>query len=277
MKTALGKGLGALIPEKKGREIAEVEIGRIASGREQPRKVFRDSSLKELAQSIKEKGILQPVLLRRERDGSFSLIAGERRVRAARLAGMKKVPAIIREAGPQDSLEIALVENIQREDLNPIDTAKALQRLLKSFGLTQEKLSGKVGMERATVANYIRLLKLPDEVKKLVNEGALSMGHARAILAVSGARAQVEAARKIVARGLSVREAEQLSKKRPEGKKEKPAARAARRDPHVADLEDKLKKSLGTMVSISHKGKKGKIEIEYYSLEELDRLLEILM
>jgi ParB family chromosome partitioning protein len=273
VKTALGKGLGALIPEKKGREIVEVELKRIASGREQPRKVFRDASLKDLARSIKEKGILQPVLLMREQDGSFSLIAGERRVRAARLAGLESIPAIVREADPQDALEMALVENIQREDLNPIETAQALRRLMKRFGLTQEKLSEKVGMERATVANYLRLLKLPDEVRKLVNDGALSMGHARALLSINGATAQTEAARRIIKRGLSVREAERLSGKKAEGRKKT----APPRDPHVASLEDRLIKSLGTKVRIHHKSRKGRIEIEYYSLEELDRLIDILM
>lgn len=273
MKAALGKGLGALIPEKKGKEIIEVELARIAAGAEQPRRTFREEPLNDLARSIKEKGILQPVLLKREGDGSFSLIAGERRVRAARLAGLERVPAIVREADPEDALEVALIENIMREDLNPIETAQGLARLMKSFGLTQERLSEKVGMERATAANYLRLLKLPDEVRRLVAEGSLSMGHARAILAIEGAQAQTEAARKVVSKGLSVREAEALAARKPAAKR----AKAAARDPHIASLEEKLKKSLGTKVKIAHSGKRGRIEIEYYSLEELDRLLDVLL
>jgi ParB family chromosome partitioning protein len=273
MKTALGKGLDALIPEKKGKEIIEVEIRRVTATGEQPRKVFDDRALKELAASIKEKGVLQPVLLRRERDGAFSLIAGERRVRASGLAGLKTIPAIVRDADPQDALEIALIENIQREALNPIETAQAMRELMKRFGLTQERLSEKVGMQRATVANYLRLLKLPDGVKDLISGGTLSMGHARALLSIEGASAQVAAARRIVAEGLSVRAAERLSMKKPAGQKK----RTGPRDPQIAALEEKLIKNLATRVRIMHKGKKGKIEIEYYSLEELDRLLDLLL
>jgi len=273
VKTALGKGLEALLPAGKGgQEVVELDIARVAAGREQPRKVFRDEALKELADSIREKGVLQPIIVAREDGGSFRLIAGERRLRASRLAGLKKVPAIVREASPEDSLEIALIENIQREDLGPVETAQAFDRLMKDFGLTQEKLAEKVGKDRATVANYLRLLRLPDEVKKLLNDGRLTMGHARALLAMEGAARQTEAARKILARGLSVREAEALSRQKPKS----PSA-AKRRDPQIASLEDKLKRSLGTRVAIRHSGKRGRIEIEYYSLEELDRLLDILI
>lgn len=271
MKTALGKGLEALIPGK-GREIIEIDIERIIPGREQPRKVFRDAPLKELAQSIKEKGVLQPVLVAREDSGAFRLIAGERRLRAAQLAGLRKVPAILREADPEDSLEIALIENLQREDLGPIEAAQAFKRLMKQFGLTQEKLAEKVGKERATVANYLRLLKLPEEIKNYLNEGTLSMGHARALLSVESPSGQLAAARKIVKSGLSVREAESLARK-----PQKPRAVKAKPDPQIASLEEKLKKSLATKVRIRHKGKGGWIEIEYYSLEELDRLLDILL
>ncbi len=273
MKTALGRGLDALIPEK-GQEVVDIEIARITPGREQPRKVFRDNTLKELAASIKEKGVLQPVLVTREDSGMFRLIAGERRLKAAQIAGLKKIPAIIRHTDPEDSLEIALIENIQREDLGPIETAQAFQRLMKQFGLTQEKLAEKVGKERATVANYLRLLKLPEEIKELINEGKLSMGHARAVLSLDSVAAQREAARTIVKKGLSVREAEALAKKLSQGKARK---KKSARDPQIASLEEKLIKSLATKVRIKHKGKRGKIEIEYYSLEELDRLLDILL
>ncbi|MEK6582300.1 MAG: ParB/RepB/Spo0J family partition protein [Nitrospirota bacterium] len=277
MKTALGKGLEALIPEK-GEELLYLEINRIFPGGEQPRKTFNDSSLKELAVSIKEKGVLQPVIVSRLGDGSFRLVAGERRWRASQLAGLKKIPAIVKNVASRDALEIALIENIQREDLNPVETAEAFNKLLKDFNLTQEELSEKVGKERATVANYLRLLKLPEEIKSLISDGSLSMGHARAVLSIEGRAHQIEAVRKIITKGLSVREAEALVKNISLAGTKKLKGHKAHKTPEIASLEDKLIKSLGTKVRIHHKGKKGgKIEIEYYSLDELDRLLEILM
>jgi ParB family chromosome partitioning protein len=182
------------------------------------------------------------------------------------------MPALIRDVASKDSLEIALIENIQREDLNPIETAEAFRRLVTDFNLTQEELSDKVGKDRATIANYLRLLKLPEEIKSLIYNGSLSMGHAKALLTIEGRANQIEAARKIIKRGLSVREAETLTKKVTKPRKVKVI-----RDPQISSLEEKLIRSLGTKVRIIHKGKKGKIEIEYYSLDELDRLLEILM
>lgn len=272
MKTALGKGLNALIPEK-GEDILYLDIDRIMPGKQQPRKFFNESSLKELSVSIKEKGVLQPIIVSRSDDGSFTLVAGERRWRAAILAGLKKIPALIKNVASKDSLEIALIENIQREDLNPVETAEAFNRLIKDFNLTQEELSTRVGKERATIANYLRLLKLPDDVKTMLYNGSLTMGHARAILSIEGKTSQIEAARKILAKALSVREAELLSKK-----VSKPSRRRREKDPQIASLEEKIIKHLGTKVRIAHKGKKGgKIEIEYYSLDELDRLLEILL
>lgn len=269
---ALGKGLEALIPEK-GEEVIYLDINRIFPGEQQPRKAFKDESLKELAASMKEKGVLQPVIVSRVGDGTFRLVTGERRWRAAALAGLKKIPVLIRDVASRDSLEIALIENIQREDLNPMETAEAFRRLIADFSITQEELSDKVGKDRATIANYLRLLKLPGEIKSLIYNGSLSMGHAKALLSIEGRANQIEAARKIVRKGLSVREAESLSKKPSKTRKTK----LIKKDPQISSLEDKLIKSLGTKVRILHKGKKGgKIEIEYYSLEELDRLLEIL-
>lgn len=274
MKTALGKGLESLLPEKS-QEVINIDITRIIPGEQQPRKVFRDTALRELAASIKERGVLQPIIVSRTGDGTFRLIAGERRWRATALAGLKKIPAMVKDVASADSLEIALIENIQREDLNPVEMAEAFHRLMKDFSLTQEDLSAKVGKERATVANYLRLLKLPDEIKRLVNDGSLSMGHARAILAIEGKANQVEAARRIIHKGLSVREAETLAKKWGTGAKKKTTHH--KKDPQIESLQEKLIRSLGTKVRIYHKGKKGKIEIEYYSLDELDRLLDILM
>ena len=270
MKTALGKGLEALIPEK-GEEIIHLDIDRIFPGEQQPRKAFRDESLRELAVSIRERGVLQPVIVSRVGDGTFRLVTGERRWRAASLAGLKKIPAMIKNVASKDSLEIALIENIQREDLNPIEAAEAFSRLIVDFYLTQEELSDKVGKDRATIANYLRLLKLPQEIKNLVYNGSLSAGHAKAILTIDGRANQIDAARKIIKKGLSVREAELLS-----GKTSRPP-KVKSKDPQISSLEEKLIKNLGTKVRILNRGKRGKIEIEYYSLEELDRLLEILL
>jgi ParB family chromosome partitioning protein len=273
MKMALGKGLESLLPDKT-QEIINLEITRIIPGDQQPRKVFKDAALQDLAASIKEKGVLQPIIVSRTGDGTFRLIAGERRWRASSLAGLKKIPAIVKDVASADSLEIALIENIQREDLNPLETAEAFHRLMKDFSLTQEELSAKVGKDRATVANYLRLLKLPDEIKTCVNDGSLSMGHARAILSIDGRANQVEAARTIIHKGLSVRETETLAKKW--GTEARKKVVHHKKDPQIESLQEKLIRSLGTKVRIRHKGKKGKIEIEYYSLDELDRLLDIL-
>ncbi|GBE33919.1 chromosome-partitioning protein Spo0J [bacterium BMS3Bbin06] len=272
MKTALGRGLDALIPATEP-GIHEVELSRIQPNPEQPRKVFTETALEELAQSVREKGILQPIILRKTETGGFYLIAGERRWRAAKLAGLKKIPAVIKESTPAESLEIALIENIQRDDLNPVETAGAFQRLMEEYGYTQEDLAGRVGKDRATVANYLRLLKLPYEIKERISNGHLSMGHAKALLSLPSPKTQIEAARRVLNKGLSVRETEALCKRllSPDKKGKKSG-----KDPNITALEERLKQSLGTKVRIAHRGKGGKIEIEYYSLDELDRLLEIL-
>jgi ParB family chromosome partitioning protein len=276
MKTALGKGLGALIQEKeKLSGTYEIDIDSIVPNENQPRKTFMSDSLNELSTSIKEKGVIQPIIVRKTGENSYVLIAGERRWRAAKTAGLKKIPAIVKDAVPSEAIEIALIENIQREDLNPLETAEAFQRLINEFNLSHEDISRKVGKDRATVTNYLRLLKLPVEIKKWISEGSLSMGHAKALLQIEGVTAQIEAAKKIIKHGLSVREAEALGKRQPRISSRK---KHSWKDPQIAALEDNLKQSLGTKVRLIHKGKKGgKIEIEYYSLDELDRLLEILM
>jgi ParB family chromosome partitioning protein len=278
MKTALGKGLGALIQEKeKTAGTLEIDISSIVPNENQPRRVFHSDSLKDLALSITEKGVIQPVIVKKQAENSYVLIAGERRWRAAKTAGLKKIPAIIKDAAPAESIEIALIENIQREDLNPIETAEAFKRLIHEFNLTHDELSKKVAKDRATVTNYLRLLKLHPDIKVWIAQGSLSIGHAKAILHIENPTAQLDAARKILQKGLSVREAEALSKKSSLGtisvRKTPPL-----KDPQIVSLEDKLKQSLGTKVRLVHKGKKGgKIEIEYYSLDELDRILDILM
>ncbi len=279
MKTALGKGLGALIPEKgKTGGILEIDIKAVVPGKYQPRRIFNDNALKELALSIKEKGIIQPVIVRKGRDNTFNLIAGERRWRAAKIAGLQKIPAILKDATPAESLEIALIENIQREDLNPLEAAEAFQRLIKDFNLTHDEISSKVGKDRATVTNYLRILKLPSDIRNWISGGMLSIGHAKALLQMEDPVVQLDAARKIIKRGLSVREAEALSKKASSSPLVKSSKSGVWKDPQIASLEDQLRQSLGTKVRLFHKGKKGgKIEIEYYSLDELDRLLEMLI
>ncbi|MEE9524036.1 MAG: ParB/RepB/Spo0J family partition protein [Thermodesulfovibrionales bacterium] len=275
MKTALGRGLDALIPDE-GLEIVNLQITKIVPNKNQPRKNFKDAALKELSLSIKEKGVIQPILVSRQNDGSYSLIAGERRWRAASLAGLKKIPVIIKKVDEKDSLELSLIENIQRENLNPIEMASSFDYLLNTYDLTQENLSKQIGKDRATIANYMRLLKLPDEIQRLVSDDKLSMGHARALLSIENRKRQIEISRAVVRKGLSVREVEDLIREKVKTKTKKKTVDLPE-DPYAKDVEEKLRQSLGTKVRLKHKGKKGKIEIEYYSLEELDRLLEILL
>ncbi len=287
-KTALGRGLGALIPAKAAGEIdiitgqpeaglpVEVELIRISASEYQPRKNFRDDSIASLAESIKSVGVIQPVILKKRAGGGYHLIAGERRFRAASLAGHANIPAIVKDVSPAEVLEMALVENIQREDLNPIETAEAFERLMGEFRLTQEELSARVGKERSSVANFLRLLTLPADVKRDLAEGTLSMGHAKAILSLEGAAKQMALRREIISRGLSVREAEAAAKrlKAPGRVIKKKGADSP--SAQMAMLEDELKKCLGTKVKIRRKGKRGSINIEFYSDVELDRLLEFL-
>ncbi len=271
MKKALGRGLDALIPDK-GDEIVLIDIERILPDPDQPRKTFKEDSLKELAASIKEKGIIQPIIVTRVGNGTFRIIAGERRWRASNIAGIKKVPCIIKESEPDNSLEISLIENIQRENLNPIETARAFQRLVSEFNITQEGVSIKVGKDRATVSNYLRLLNLPDEIKSLVSEGRLSMGHAKAILSLLSIEDQIKIAKKVIKGELSVRETEKLSKKIADVPR---GTSKPERDPNVISIEDELISTLGTKVRIMYKEGRGKIEIEYYSIDELNRLIDI--
>jgi ParB family chromosome partitioning protein len=285
MKPALGKGLSALIPDKekeKGaartNQLLELDIKKIVPNEYQPRRVFRDNALNELVSSIKEKGVIQPVIVRKTADNEYQLIAGERRWRASEMAGLRRIPVVIKDVAPVEALELALIENIQREDLNPIETAEAFQRLIRDFSLTHEDLSRKVGKDRATVSNYLRILKLASDIKKWIAEGSLTIGHAKAILQADDARLQYQIAKKIVNSGLSVREAEALSRKGSAGTASRSGKKAAK-DPQIESLEEKLRHSLGTKVRLIHKSNKkgGKLEIEYYSLEELDRLLDILI
>ncbi len=279
-RPALGKGLSALIPdapEAPRASALEVDVDRLTPNTYQPRGQFDDGRLDELAQSIKSNGIIQPIVVRRAGD-RFHIIAGERRWRAAQKAGLTRVPVIVKEVAPgqeRSVLEMALIENIQRENLNPIEEALAYRRLADEFSLTQEQISSAVGKDRATVANVLRLLRLPDEVKEHVAGGALSMGHARALLGLGSEADQRAIARDVVARSLSVRETEALVRKTVERPgKPAEAAPAAPADVHTRAAEERLRHRFGTRVRIVRQGTRGRIEIDFGSEDELIRLFD---
>ena len=281
-RPALGKGLSALIPEVPASPAAtsshEVDIDLIAPNELQPRHSLDDTRLDELAQSIRANGVIQPIVVRRT-GGRYQIIAGERRWRAAQRAGLLRVPVVVREideGGDAKILEMALIENIQREDLNPIDEALAYARLASEFTMTQDAIAAAVGKDRTSVTNHLRLLKLPHEVRAEVAAGRLSMGHARALLAVADDAQQRQAARDVIAQSLSVRETEMLVKRLGETSTRTEAA-AKPVDVHVKAAEDRLKLALGTRVRIRKKGKGGRIEIEFVSEDELQRLYERLV
>lgn len=270
-RKALGKGLAALIQGFEGREgnYIHLPIEDIGPSRFQPRKRFGEEKIRELADSIKENGIIEPLLVRRRGPG-YELIAGERRLRAARLAGLKEIPVLVMDVSDEGAQELALVENIQREELNPLEEAEAFKSLADGFGLSQEEIARKVGKDRATVANFLRILKLPSDIKEELVKGSITMGHAKAILSLERDALQREVARRVVKRGLSVRETERLIERYKKGKKV-----ARDRPSGVGPLEGELRGIFGTKVSIKERNGKGRIEIEFYSMEELDRLLEM--
>lgn len=269
MKKALGKGLDALIPGKQ-ETLLEIEIERIIPGKHQPRTYFDENSLKELAQSIREKGIIQPIVVSRVGDGTFRIIAGERRWKAAKIAGVEKIPAIIKDVSPAEEIEIALIENIQRQDLDPVETAQAFETLLKEFNITQEELSKKVGKDRATIANYLRILKLPEDIKNYIKNGDLTMGHAKAILSVENPAKQIEIARHVVKKALSVRQTEELVRRLNKSQVKESKEEIS----EIKELEQRLISELGAKVKIYHRGKRGRLEIFYNSLDELDGILQ---
>ena len=279
----LGRGLGALLSADKTNDTAEsieLDPSLIEPCSVQPRMRFDDVSLSELADSIRANGVVQPLLVRRH-GYRFELIAGERRLRAAKMAGLEKVPVVIRDVPDEKLLEIALVENIQREDLNPIEEALAYRGLLEGVGLTQEVLAMRVGRDRSYITNYLRLLRLPDDVQRLVQDKLLSTGHARALLGIAEPSRQREIAGRIVKRDLSVRETEQLVR-RTAGKSRRPrvtAGAAQSMDPNTKALENKLRRELGTQVNIVQKQGRdeGVLQIEFYSLNDLNRLTQRLL
>jgi len=266
-KPVLGRGLSTLLSTTRGpgQAVMELNVGAIAPNPRQPRKRFEQQALADLAATIKDKGVTQPVIVRKVGSG-WELIAGERRWRAARLAGLKTIPAIAREASDRESLELALIENLQREDLNPMEEAASYQLLLKD--LSQEDVARRVGRDRATVANTLRLLKLPRDVQDAVSAGQISAGHARAILVLETPAAQTALCRRIIRDHLSVRQAEAATRK--------PGHAAPRSGATIRANDEELSRTLGTKVRIRKSGKRGTIQIEFYSEEELERLVALL-
>jgi ParB family transcriptional regulator, chromosome partitioning protein len=279
-RKALGKGLGALIPDRAidnavhKEEIIYVQSEQIKPNPFQPRENFDSQSIEELAQSIKEKGVIQPLLVRRRGD-NYELIAGERRLRAANSLGLNEIPIIVREVSDQDSLELALIENIQRESLNPIEEAHAYQHLMDKFKITQEKISEVVGKSRVSITNTLRLLKLPHEIQEEMKKGRISFAHGRALLEIDDANHQRRLAQDIISKGLSVRELENLIKtSRPKSIKRKIGQ--GQREPVIAILEEQLQHALATKVRISKRKKCGHINIEFYSQEDLERIVNVI-
>jgi ParB family chromosome partitioning protein len=275
-KKVLGRGLGALIPQRGDLDplrdgLAQIPITQIAPNPYQPRKAFNEASIEELARSVREHGIVQPIVVTRTSDSHYRLIAGERRLRAAQRAGLQTVPAVIKELLKEsDSLQIALIENIQREDLNPIEEAGAYHQLHDEFGLTQEEISRRVGKERSTVANFLRLLRLPDSVKELLAAGQLTMGHARALLSVDSVQRQEQLAERVVKRNLNVRQTEMLAATT----SAKPVKRAKPKDVFTRDAEEKLTRSLRTKVDIDRRRRGGVIHIRFASEDDLIRIFD---
>jgi ParB family chromosome partitioning protein len=280
-RTGLGKGLGALLPEitrEESKNLFYCGIEEIIPNRSQPRKHFDPSRLQELAESIKEKGVLEPLIVRRI-DQGYELIVGERRWRAAQKAGLKEVPVLLKEAEGREVLELSLIENLQRENLNPIEEAEAFKRLAEEFRISHEELATRIGKDRTTITNAMRLLKLPSEVRTELLENRITSGHARAILSLEIKEKQKELCSLIIQKGLSVREAEAIvnrwSKKL---KKTSPKDRGKGvLESQLSSLQDSLRQHLGTKVRIAPKGKRGKIEIEYYSHDDLERIIEAIL
>lgn len=279
-KKALGKGLEALLPTQhqvsggSAQNLQEIPLTQILVSPFQPRKDFLESDLNQLAQSVKANGILQPILVRKTGDGAYQLIAGERRFRAAKLAKLSSIPSIVKNASDPQSMYFALIENIQRQNLNPMEEARAYARLNKEFGLTQEKVAEQVGKDRSTVANLLRLLTLPKAVQEMVEVGGLTLGHAKVILGIQNSVAQVDLAKRIVSGGMSVRQAEKLSSK----KTSQPSkTRNGKGDLPLRHLESQLREKLATKVVINNAGKGGSIAISYYSAEDLNRIVEVIL
>jgi len=281
---ALGKGLASLIP-RAGAQTAPAPsegyfpcpIDDILPSRGQPRKIFSKQALEELAASIQEQGVIQPLIVRRMEGGKYELIAGERRLRAAKLAGLATVPVVVSSAAPEQVLELALIENIQREDLNPIEEALAYKELGDRYRFTQEEIARRVGKERSSITNALRLLTLPEEIRGDIIEGRLSMGQARALLAIEDDDLKIKVKKRILSEGLSVREVERLSQEVKAGVKVERRVQTKLNDPQLNFIEQEMTKILGTKVKIKARGAKGKVVIDYYSSEDLDRIFNAII
>lgn len=277
-KMALGKGLGALIPEvdtgaSEQKDFFFCDIDLIRPNRFQPRIRFSEEDLQELTDSIKAQGILQPLLVRKDENG-YELIAGERRLRAAKRAHLSQVPVVIKRVNDDKMLEMAIVENIQRENLNPIEEAEAYHRLITQLNLTQDQASARVGKSRSAVANFLRLRQLPEQIKDSITDGSLSMGHARAILGAEASAQQLEAWRSVMAKGLSVRQTEALVRNLKSEKKKPRVSRNRTEEIYLSGLAEDLSRHFGTKIMIKKTGQKGKVEIEFYSNDDLERLIQ---
>jgi ParB family chromosome partitioning protein len=275
MEKRLGKGLDALIPGKdtpeSTQQIGKLKVSLIVPNKLQPRKYFDEVKLSELKDSIKEKGIIQPVIVRSTEDG-YELIAGERRLRAAKELGYDEIPAIVKDVNDADSLELSLIENIQREELNPVEEAQAYRDLMEKFDFSQEEISKAVGKDNSTVSNMLRLLTLPRLIQAYLSEALISMGHAKAILALPTDRSKIRFAKKVMKKNLSVRQAEELIRK----KLDRPIRTPRDKDEQLARIEEDLQHYLGTRVKVIHGKKRGRLEIFYYSNEDLERILGLI-
>lgn len=292
----LGKGLDALFgdmevsvePSSKEEEssavhdieaaethegIKYIDINNIKPNANQPRKTFDEGKLEELADSIREHGLIQPLVVRKSTNG-YEIVAGERRWRAARIIGIKEIPAIVRELSDEENMLLAIIENMQREDLDPIEEAEGISQMIETYGLSQEQVSKSLGKSRPYITNQLRLLKLPEEIRKMVSDGRLSSGHVRALITIDDEEKQIKLAVQAVEQGMSVRQVEALAKANKNVKKSKSAKKKKSAD--VKRVEEDLKVALGTKVNLNQNGKKGKIEIEFYSKDELERLIELL-
>ena len=280
-KKGLGRGLGSLIPGAGWKEersnTMEIALDAISFNPFQPRKGYDDEKFQDLVRSVRVHGILQPVVVRSKGEGAFELVAGERRLRAATEAGLTKVPAVVKELTNQQSLEVALIENVQREDISPLEAARAYKRLTEEFGLSQDEVAFRLGKSRSGVANTLRLLHLPTEILVSLERGELTEGHARALCSIADPELQRRAWEKIVGERLSVREAERISKDPPAADVSRETYDTPARDPNLEALEDQLRQIFGTKVSISNRRGRGRLLIEFYSDDDLQRILGLLM
>lgn len=277
MRRVLGKGLSQLIGEQIGAPLTELAVADIVPNKRQPRTVFDEAALEDLAASIREHGILQPLVVRPLAEGKYELIAGERRLRASKLAGLERVPVVVRAAGAQASLELALIENLQREDIGAMEAARAYRRLIDEFALKQDDIAGRVGKSRVAIANTLRLLKLPDEVQEAVERGEISEGHARAVLGAETPAAQIALCRRIIAKGLSVREAERATQAGTSVRRHrKTKSGVGGADPNWLALEERLSQHFGAPIRLTGSETGGELAIAFYSGEDLQRILDVL-